>query len=79
MELFKGDKYDWSFKEGTYTLTVKNPTTVEEGTYQIVVKELDMKASGYLNVKGKHTHTSVESVLSASWMFESVMVGIIPW
>ena len=53
LELFKGDKYDWSFKEDTYTLVVKSPTTVEEGTYQIVVKELDMKASGYLTVKGK--------------------------
>ena len=55
MELFKGDKYDWSFKEDTYTLVIRNPTTVEEGTYQIVVKELDMKASGYLTVKGRYS------------------------
>ena len=53
MELFKGEKYDWSFKEDTYTLVIRNPTPVEEGTYQIVVKELDMKASGYLAVKGE--------------------------
>ncbi|XP_023324296.1 twitchin isoform X2 [Eurytemora carolleeae] len=51
LELFKGEKYDWSFKEDTYTLVIRNPTPVEEGTYQIVVKELDMKASGYLAVK----------------------------
>lgn len=50
LELFKGDKYDWSFKEDTYTLIIKNPTVTEEGTYQVVVRELDMKASGYLTV-----------------------------
>ena len=40
--MFQGDmkghenKYDWTFKdEDTYTLTIKNPTVDEEGTYNV--------------------------------------------
>ena len=30
------NKYDWTFKdEDTYTLTIKNPTVDEEGTYNV--------------------------------------------
>ena len=30
------NKYDWTFKEeDTYTLTIKNPTVEEEGTYNV--------------------------------------------
>ena len=58
LELFKGnmeghqDKYDWTYKEDTYTLYIKNPTTEEEGTYNLVVRELDnMKTGAYVTVK----------------------------
>jgi len=59
LELFKGEmkghenKYDWTFKdEDTYTLTIKNPTVDEEGTYNLIVRELDnMKTGCYLTVK----------------------------
>ena len=32
------DKYDWTYKgEDTYTLTIKNPTVDEEGTYSVSI------------------------------------------
>lgn len=58
LELFKGnmeghqDKYDWTYKDDTYTLFIKNPTTEEEGTYNLVIRELDnMKTGAYVSVK----------------------------
>jgi len=52
LELYKGDmkghedKYDWHFKEDTYTLIIKNPTVEEDGMYQVVVRELDNMKTG---------------------------------
>ena len=35
------NKYDWTYKEeDTYTLTIKNPTTEEEGTYNVTLAKL---------------------------------------
>ena len=58
LELIKGnmpgheDKYDWSFKDDTYTLHIKNPTVEEDGTYNLVIRELDnMKTGAYVTVK----------------------------
>ena len=59
LELFKGnmpgheDKYDWTYKEDTYTLFIRNPTVDEEGTYTVIIRELDnMKTGAYVTVKG---------------------------
>ena len=58
LELIKGnmpgheDKYDWSFKDDTYTLHIKNPTVEEDGTYNLVIRELDnMKTGAFVTVK----------------------------
>jgi len=58
LELYKGDmkghedKYEWSYKEDTYTLVIKNPTVEEDGFYQVVVRELDnMKCGAMVTVK----------------------------
>jgi len=58
LELFKGnmpgheDKYDWTYKEDTYTLFIRNPTVDEEGTYTVIIRELDnMKCGAYVTVK----------------------------
>merc|ERR1740131_274162 len=49
-ELQKGDKYQWQQEEDIYRLIINNPTTEDEGTYILVVKEIDAKTGGYLQV-----------------------------
>lgn len=50
-EVQKGDKYDFKQEEDTYTLIIKNPKLEDDGTYILLVKEVDAKTSGYLTVK----------------------------
>ena len=50
-ELQKGDKYDWKQEGDTYTLLINNPVLEDDGTYILVVKEVDAKTGGYLTVK----------------------------
>ena len=50
-ELQKGDKYDWKQEGDTYTLYINNPVLEDDGTYILVVKEVDAKTGGYLTVK----------------------------
>ena len=50
-ELQKGDKYDWKQDGDTYTLLINNPVLEDDGTYILVVKEVDAKTGGYLTVK----------------------------
>ena len=47
-----GEKFDWTFKDDTYTLIIRNPTVEEDGTYILFVRELDMKTTGHLTVNG---------------------------
>jgi len=47
----KGDKYDFKQDGDTYTLTITNPMLEDDGTYILLVKEVDAKTSGYLTVK----------------------------
>ena len=50
-ELQKGEKYDWKQEGDTYTLTINNPVLEDDGTYILLVKEVEAKTSGYLTVK----------------------------
>ena len=50
-ECQKGDKYDFKQEGDTYTLTINNPVLEDDGTYILLVKEVDAKTSGYLTVK----------------------------
>ena len=50
-ELQKGDKYDWKQDGDTYTLTINKPLLEDDGTYILLVKEVEAKTSGYLTVK----------------------------
>ena len=50
-ELQKGDKYDFKSVDDTYTLIIKNPKLEDDGTYILLVKEVDAKTSGYLTVR----------------------------
>ena len=50
-ELMKSDKYDWKQEEDVYTLYINNPTTEEDGTYILLVREVDAKTSCYVTVK----------------------------
>ena len=50
-ELQKGDKYDWKQEEDVYTLTINNPTEEEDGTYILLVREVEAKTSCYVSVK----------------------------
>jgi hypothetical protein len=50
-ELQKGDKYEWKQEEDVYTLTINNPTEEEDGTYILLVREVDAKTSCYVTVK----------------------------
>ena len=50
-ELQKGDKYDWKQEEDVYTLIINNPKLEDDGTYILLVKEVDAKTSGYLTVR----------------------------
>ena len=50
-EVQKGEKYDWKQEEDTYTLIINNPKLEDDGTYILLVKEVDAKTSGYLTVK----------------------------
>ena len=47
-ECQKGDKYDFKQEGDTYTLTINNPMLEDDGTYILLVKEVDAKTSGYL-------------------------------
>ena len=50
-ELQKGDKYDWKQEEDMYTLIINDPKLEDDGSYILLVKEVDAKTSGYLTVK----------------------------
>ena len=50
-ELQKGDKYDWKQEEDIYTLIINNPKLEDDGTYILLVKEVEAKTSGYLTVR----------------------------
>ena len=37
-------KFDWTYKEeDTYTLSIKNPTVEEEGTYQVILQQMSVR------------------------------------
>ena len=50
-EVQKGDKYDFKQEGDTYTLTITNPVLEDDGTYILLVKEVEAKTSGYLTVR----------------------------
>ena len=47
----KGDKYDWKQEGDTYTLYINDPQLEDDGSYILLVKEVDAKTSGYLTVR----------------------------
>ena len=50
-ELVKGDKYEWKQEEDVYTLIIHQPKLEDDGTYILLVKEVDAKTSGYVTVR----------------------------
>ena len=50
-ECIKGDKYDWKQEGDTYTLYINDPQLEDDGSYILLVKEVDAKTSGYLTVR----------------------------
>jgi hypothetical protein len=74
--LYKGDKFDWTFKDDTYTLIIKNPTTEEEGTYLLFVRELDMKTTGHLTVNGNYYYHSLLTFLIQRRIFPLGLIYI---
>ena len=61
----------WSFKDDTYTLHIKNPTVEEDGTYNLVIRELDnMKTGAYVTVKAADPEYYFKKFLPPSrWSF----------